>query len=43
LVGADGLTTGVNLTVTPLANTVAPAATYVDDGNAMYTVCKTVI
>ena len=43
LVGADGLTTGVNLTVTPLANTVAPATTYVDDGNAMYTVCKTVI
>jgi prepilin-type N-terminal cleavage/methylation domain-containing protein len=43
LVGADGATTGVNLTVTPTANTVAPATSYVDDGNTMYTICKKVI
>ncbi|MCM2307256.1 MAG: prepilin-type N-terminal cleavage/methylation domain-containing protein [Sulfuritalea sp.] len=41
LVGADGATTGVDLTTTTL-NTVDPATSYLDDGNTMYAVCKKV-
>ncbi len=39
LVAADGATTGVDITV---AGAVATAASYVDDGTTMYTVCKKV-
>jgi prepilin-type N-terminal cleavage/methylation domain-containing protein len=42
LVAADGATTGVDITVADTGKT-SPAATYVDDGNTMYTVCKKVI
>lgn len=41
LVGADGLTTGVDITVAATGKT-SPATAYVDDGNTMYTVCKKV-
>ncbi len=41
MVGADGLTTGVNITPVVSAG-ASPAAAYVDDGNTMYTVCKKV-
>ena len=40
LVGADGATTGVDITT---ATAAAPAAAYVDDGVTMYTVCKTIL
>jgi prepilin-type N-terminal cleavage/methylation domain-containing protein len=41
-VGADGLTTGVNITAVATGGT-SPATAYVDDGNTMYTICKKVI
>jgi prepilin-type N-terminal cleavage/methylation domain-containing protein len=41
LVAADGATTAVDITVAATGKT-SPAASYVDDGNAMYTVCKKV-
>ena len=41
LVGADGATTGVDISVGATGKP-SPAVTYVDDGNTMYTVCKKV-
>jgi prepilin-type N-terminal cleavage/methylation domain-containing protein len=41
LVAADGATTSVDITSAATGKT-SPAATYVDDGNTMYTVCKKV-
>ncbi len=42
LVAADGATTGVDISVAAAGKT-NPAATYVDDGVTMYTVCKTIL